>query len=392
MRKGWEVKKLGEVCTVIAGQSPEGRYYNEKGNGLPFYQGKKEFTEKYIGEPTTWTSVTTKEALKGDVLMSVRAPVGPVNFSTQKICIGRGLAAIRAGKAIDGEFLFNFLVKHENEIEGNAGAVFNSINKSQIENIEIPLPPLPEQKLIVTILDETFTAIDKAKFNVEKNLQNSKEIFEIYLENLFNEEKSENKKVMLSEVCEISSKLVDPRKREYENLLHVGGGNIESKTGRLYNLKTAKEENLISGKFLFNNKMILYSKIRPYLMKVVKCDFDGLCSADIYPLLPDSDKISQEYLYYLLFTKNFTEYAIEGSQRAGMPKVNREHLFRYTFSLPSLKEQKRITHILDNLFRKSRELARCYQEKLLLVEELGKTILKKAFTGELTYSTEKITA
>jgi type I restriction enzyme S subunit len=127
-------------------------------------------------------------------------------------------------------------------------------------------------------------------------------------------------------------------------------------------------------------------------MKVVKCDFDGLCSADIYPLLPDSDKISQEYLYYLLFTKNFTEYAIEGSQRAGMPKVNREHLFRYTFSLPSLKEQKRITHILDNLFRKSRELARCYQEKLLLVEELGKTILKKAFTGELTYSTEKITA
>ena len=74
--------------------------------------------------------------------MSVRAPVGPVNFATEKICIGRGLTAIRASKLIDKEFLFNFLLKHKKEIVGNAGAVFNSINKTQIENILIPLPCL----------------------------------------------------------------------------------------------------------------------------------------------------------------------------------------------------------------------------------------------------------
>ena len=141
MKQGWEIKKLGEVCKVIAGQSPEGKFYNSEGNGMPFYQGKKEYGEKYIGEPTTWTTKITKEAEAGDILMSVRAPVGPVNFSTQKICIGRGLAAIRAGKNIDKEFLYNFLIKHENEIEGNAGAVFNSINKTQIENIEILICP-----------------------------------------------------------------------------------------------------------------------------------------------------------------------------------------------------------------------------------------------------------
>ena len=150
---GWEEKKIEEVCTVIAGQSPEGKYYNFSAKGLPFYQGKKEFTEKYIGEPTTWTTEITKEAVAGDILMSVRAPVGPVNFSTQKICIGRGLAAIRATKKIDIEFLFNFLVKHESEIVGNAGAVFASINKSQIESIQIPLPSLPEQRSIVAKLD-----------------------------------------------------------------------------------------------------------------------------------------------------------------------------------------------------------------------------------------------
>ena len=103
---GWDVKKLGDVCDVIAGQSPQGIYYNNQEDGLPFYQGKKEFTEKYIGEPVKWTTKITKKADKDDILMSVRAPVGPINFATQKICICRGLASIRAGKLIDKEFLY----------------------------------------------------------------------------------------------------------------------------------------------------------------------------------------------------------------------------------------------------------------------------------------------
>jgi type I restriction enzyme S subunit len=185
MKQGWEIKKLGDVCKVIAGQSPEGKYYNSDGNGMPFYQGKKEYGEKFIGEPTTWTTVITKEAEANDILMSVRAPVGPINFATQKICIGRGLAAIRASKAIDIEFLFNFLLKHESEIVGNSGAVFNSINKAQIEAIEIPLPPLQEQQRIVAILDEAFAAIAKAKANAEQNLKNAKELFESYLQGVF---------------------------------------------------------------------------------------------------------------------------------------------------------------------------------------------------------------
>lgn len=153
MKKGWDLVPIGEVCTVIAGQSPEGKYYNNTGNGLPFYQGKKEFSNKYLGPPTTWTTSVTKEAIEGDILMSVRAPVGPVNIATQKICIGRGLAAIRAGEKIDRDFLFNFFIKHESEITGNTGAVFNSINKSQIEAIKIPLPPLSEQRKIVEKLN-----------------------------------------------------------------------------------------------------------------------------------------------------------------------------------------------------------------------------------------------
>ncbi len=153
MKKGWKIKKLGEVCEVIAGQSPEGKYYNKNGEGTPFYQGKKEFTDRYIGAPTTWTTKVTKEALSGDILMSVRAPVGPVNFTNEKICIGRGLAAIRVSNFIDKDYLFYYLLKYENEIIGNEGAVFNSINKTQIENLQIPLPPLLKQKRIVAKLN-----------------------------------------------------------------------------------------------------------------------------------------------------------------------------------------------------------------------------------------------
>jgi type I restriction enzyme S subunit len=94
MKKGWQTKTIGDVCEVIAGQSPAGKFYNAEGKGTPFYQGKKDFGEKFIEASTTWTTQTTKIAKEGDILMSVRAPVGPVNFATEEICIDRELAAI----------------------------------------------------------------------------------------------------------------------------------------------------------------------------------------------------------------------------------------------------------------------------------------------------------
>ena len=166
-------------------------------------------------------------------------------------------------------------------------------------------------------------------------------------------------------------------------MIHVGAGNIEIKTGRLVNLKTAKEENLISGKFRFDDSMVLYSKIRPYLMKVVRPNFKGLCSADIYPLLPSKKLMIRDYLFYLLLTPLFTDYAIKGSARAGMPKVNREHLFAFNFFLPPIPEQKVIVKKLDALAGEVKKLEVIYQQKLDDLEELKKSLLKKAFEGEL---------
>ena len=155
---------LGDVAEVIAGQSPPGESYNESSAGTPFYQGKTEFGEVFIGPPTKWTTDPQRFAELGDVLMSVRAPVGPVNLATQRICIGRGLAAIRP---VEGRLLtsyaFYVLRSIEKEITGDAGAAFASINRGDIEKIQIPLPPLEVQKEIMAEIEGYKKVINGAR-------------------------------------------------------------------------------------------------------------------------------------------------------------------------------------------------------------------------------------
>ncbi len=163
----YPVVKLEEVAKIIAGQSPEGRYYNSESKGTPFYQGKTDFRNIYLGKPSKWTTRVTKVAVANDILMSVRAPVGPVNICSEKICIGRGLAAIRVGDKINYKYLFYLLKSKENDIKGGGGSVFDSISRKQIENIKIPLPPLEVQEQIVAELDNYQKIIDGAKQVVE---------------------------------------------------------------------------------------------------------------------------------------------------------------------------------------------------------------------------------
>jgi len=167
LHQKWPMVKLGEVCKVISGQSPEGEFYNTKGEGTPFYQGKTEFSDRYLGNPVKWTTQETKIAEKNDILMSVRAPVGPVNIATQRICIGRGLAAIRNDEKLLMPFLFAILRAKEKEIKGNSGSTFDSINRQDIQAIQIPLPPLDVQREIVVEIEGYQKIIDGARQVVE---------------------------------------------------------------------------------------------------------------------------------------------------------------------------------------------------------------------------------
>ena len=128
---------------------------------------------------------------------------------------------------------------------------------------------------------------------------------------------------------------------------HIGGENIESDTGRIIGVATANELGLISGKYLFSSGDVLYSKIRPNLNKVAVPSFSGICSADIYPLRPNSERLSRDFLAHLLRSRDFLAYTEKHSSRTNIPKLNRESLLSYEAILPPLAEQRRIAEVLD---------------------------------------------
>ena len=173
-----ELGKISDFCEVIAGQSPDGKAYNTDGKGIEFHQGKKAFGIKILEESGVWTTTITKLAEAGDILMSVRAPVGPTNITNRKVCIGRGLAAIRCGENILPSFVLYALKNIEKKIIGNDGAVFNSINKKMIENIPIPIANIDEQRRIVSYLDSSFKLIDEIKNKALKSLTEAKALFQ----------------------------------------------------------------------------------------------------------------------------------------------------------------------------------------------------------------------
>ena len=151
----------------------------------------------------------------------------------------------------------------------------------------------------------------------------------------------------LGDVLDVASGLIDPNDEPYAGWPHVGGDNIESHTGILRDLKKSGELGFISGKYAFGKDDVLYSKIRPRLNKVAVPDFDGTCSADIYPLRPRNGSITRSFLAYLLRSDDFLSYTRRFSTRTNIPKLNRKALLAYSFPLPPLKEQKRIAAILD---------------------------------------------
>ena len=179
----------------------------------------------------------------------------------------------------------------------------------------------------------------------------------------------------------MSTDMVDPKEGEYDDLPHIGPGNIESFTGRiLNNVKTVREDNLISGKFHFNSGDIIYGKINPQLAKYAYVNFEGLTSADTY-VLKSHNGIIQDFLFVILQTKDFYKYSVSVSMRTGMPKINRDELNQYNYLSPSnIDEQRKI----GSFFNQLDNTIALHQRELDLLEQLKQTYLQKMFpkTGE----------
>ena len=174
---------------------------------------------------------------------------------------------------------------------------------------------------------------------------------------------------------------VDPTNPPYIDMKHVGLENIEKHTGRLLFIKTAREEKLTSGKYFFNKGTVLYGKIRPELRKVYYAEFDGICSADIYPLKP-KENLYPKFLKYLITDERFYRFAVSASMRTGMPKINRDDIGGYYFLIPKKAEQEQIANILST-WDKAIEL----KEKLIDEKKKQKAgLMQKLLTGNVRFT------
>lgn len=179
----------------------------------------------------------------------------------------------------------------------------------------------------------------------------------------------------------IRNGLVSPLESPYNKMIHIGPANIEKYTGRLLEYRTAEEDKVESGKYLFDKQSIIYSKIRPELSKVIYPKFDGICSADTYPLNPINEYMMSEFIYYQLLTSSFLKFVTSTSERTKMPKVNRGELSLYKFKFPTLQEQKKIVSFLNTLDSLIEE----QDAKVRDLELYKKGMMQKIFKQEIRF-------
>jgi len=372
---------LGSVATIIAGQSPPSDTYRDTPTGLPFFQGKADFGPRHP-VPRKWCVRPGKIAEPGDILVSVRAPVGPTNVADSRCCIGRGLAAIRPLPCVDRDYLLLAIRHFERDLAAlGSGSTFAAITRCELESLLLPIPPIAEQRRIAAALSEQLDTAARMRAAVDCHDTCMAAFADATLQTAFADAAvAQACRVPLGDVCSIESPQVNPTQPQFGSLPHVSGENIESTTGRLLDLRSATDDGMISGKYLFEPGDVLYSKLRPYLRKVALVDFRGICSADMYPLRADITRLDPRYLKWLLLSSEFTTYADEESRRARMPKLNREQLFAFKAPMPDLPDQQRIAAALQHRFDATLSIRTMTAE---LAEDIGRlpaALLRRAFS------------
>ena len=390
MKEGWTYKKLGDLFDITSSKRVFQKDWKNK--GVPFFRAReivKLSKQGYVNNDLFISEEMYEDYKKkygvpqiGDILITGVGTLGTcyVVKDEKKFYYKDGnIIWLKKRKEIDSDYVaLQFLCPYvKKQIYKTEGATVGTYTITNANNTEILVPSLSEQKKIVSRLDAAFSHIDELKANAEKQLSEARALFQKSLAKAM-EPKEGWEKQSLGELCKIQSLLVNPLEDKYKHLLHVGGANIISVTGELVDLRTAEEEGLESGKFTFDNKDVLYNKIRPYLIKVARPDFSGLCSADMYPLTPQKS-LMRDYLYYILVSRDFTDFAVLNSGRAGMPKLNRQALFTYKCKIPPLSEQQRIVERLDALSAHVRELEENQKKIISECDALKQALLRKVF-------------
>ncbi|EOA1656721.1 restriction endonuclease subunit S [Escherichia coli] len=368
----WPMVKLKDCCEVVGGATPKRNVASYWDGDIPWITPKdvSNLSEPYIYEAPEYISKAGYKAAAtymlpvGTVLLTSRAPIGNVAIAGIELCTNQGFKSLIPGKNIYNKYLYHCIKKFVPQLEllGN-GATFKEVSKKVVENFEIPLPPFEVQKRIADILDKD----DGIRQKREKAIKLTDNFLRATFLEMFPQLDDCGNKVKLGDIVTLDAPMVDPREDKFIDLIHIGPDRIERNTGLLLPALTAREENLISKKFLFDENYVLYSKIRPYLKKCAIPDFDGLCSADMYPVKPISGKTNREFIWQLLLSDFFTKYTETLPDRANIPKLNRKELLSFELSLPPISLQEKYKAIVQ----------KTNHAKLIMRKQNGNSILNQ---------------
>ncbi|MHA1275285.1 MAG: restriction endonuclease subunit S [Promethearchaeota archaeon] len=378
MPKDWDSIKLGESNRIelIMGQSPPSSSYNEKRKGLPFLQGSADFRARYP-YINKYTSQPMKIAEKNDVLISVRAPVGDVNIAPVKLCIGRGLAAIRVNEG-NNLFYFYWIQKVKNKLAAiGAGSTFKAVTKNELYNFEIPILPLKEEQKIAEILSTADEGIQK----VDELIMRTERLKKGLMQNLLTKGigHKEFKDTKIGRIPEDWGvvKLMDIAKIYDYKRVPLSEIEREKRKG-LFPYCGANGIIDYINDYIFDGEFILLAEdggdYRKFKQSAYIMNGKFWVNNHAHILSAILEKTSNMFLLYSFNFYNLMPYIV-GSTRK---KLNQDKLKQIDIPLPLLSEQQKIAEILSTVDKKI-ELQRKRKEKL---ERIKKSLMNDLLSGK----------
>lgn len=375
MKAGWEEKTLGEVTEIINGGTPKSKvdeFWNGDVNWLtPKDMGK--LVGKYVVEtPRKITKLglqksSAKLARPRSVIMSTRAPIGHLAINKVPMAFNQGCRALQSTERVDEHFLYYFLsanVKALNDL--GTGTTFRELSAKALKEFSIPLPPIAEQKQIVSVLDQAFAGIERAVQAARKNRDNARELFETTLHATFTQ-KGEDWVERKFEDC--IEKVDTPEKVQRKQFLLQGRFPIVS-----------QEKDFVNG--YWDSPREVFSLSKPVVVfgdhtRILKyVDFDFVIGADGVKVLQPASYLSPRFFYFALLANPVKSLGYARHFRLLKQK-------KISFPM-AIEEQNRVVDKLERVIAQTQCLEALYQQKLDALDELKQSLLQKAFAGELT--------
>ena len=393
MKAGWQSKPIGDVFKVVNGGTPKtGVASNWDGPHVwitPAEMGNLE--TPFISESRR---TLTNEGLRtgaelvpaGSIILSSRAPIGHLVINEIPMAFNQGCKGLIPSPAIDTKFAYYFLLTNVPLLESlGTGATFKELSGGKLKEVPFLFPELGEQRRIVTLLDEAFADIATAKANAEKNLQNTRSVFERYLLSVLNDKKW--KWSTLGDLC-TSVEYGSSAKSKAENGIPVlRMGNIQD--GRLdwKNLVFTDDQEEIQ-KYLLKQNDVLFNRTNsPELVgktAIYKSEMPAIFAGYLIRIHRKDDLLDGDFLTYFLNSQIALDYGktvvISSVNQAN---INGTKLKSYPIPTPSLTEQKTIVKKLDELAQETHRLETIYRQKITVLDDLKKSLLHQAFSGFL---------